>query len=52
MRDIDQSWMSIKLGVVKAAEVSMTEINRMDIFDFFVMFHELEEKAERQKING
>lgn len=44
--------MSIKAGVLKASGVQMSEINAMDIFDFFILFHELDEKAEKNKVSG
>lgn len=37
------------MAVVKAAGVMLSEINRMDIFDFFILYHELEEKAKKSK---
>lgn len=52
MRDIDQGWMDVKLGVIKASSVSMREIEMLDIFDFFIMLHELDQKAEKQRLNG
>lgn len=44
--------MSLKLSVIKAAGVSMTEINRMDVFDFFVLLNDIDQKAEEQKVKN
>lgn len=44
--------MGIKLSVSKASGASLDTINRMDVFDFFILFHNLEEQAEKSKLNG
>ena len=46
LRDLELNWVALKQTVIKQGNISLTEINGMDVHDFFVTLSHIEEQSK------
>lgn len=48
IRDLELNWVALKHTVIKQGNITLTEINGMDIHDFFVTLSHVEDQSKKK----
>ena len=52
LRDLEMNWVALKQTVIKQGNISLTEINSMDVHDFFVTLTHIDDGLKKQTKRG
>ena len=44
--NIEKGWMDTKLALMKYSGISITELKRLNVFEFFTLLNQVQEQAE------